>query len=89
MTTNRLLAKSYDRKKWPNDPPAFALLTQHSRDVAESALGLVDQMGAVALANAGLPSSLFPRLRQAVVLGSRRRIGYGVFVKEGGSRTDG
>src|SRR5438105_4892547 len=68
MSTNRLLAKSYDRKTWPDEPPDFALLTQHSRDVAESAMALVDQLGAVALGNAGLPSSFFPRLRQAVIL---------------------
>jgi CRISPR-associated endonuclease/helicase Cas3 len=68
MSTNRLLAKSYNREKWPDEPPPFALLTQHSRDVAEAAVALVDQVGRAALANAGLPSSRFPRLKQAVVL---------------------
>jgi len=68
MPADRLLAKSYDRKKWPQGPPPFALLTQHSRDVAEAAAALVDQVGAAALANAELPSSTLSRLRQAVVL---------------------
>jgi CRISPR-associated endonuclease/helicase Cas3 len=68
MATSRLLAKSYDRKQWPDVPPPFALLTQHSRDVAEAALALVDRFGTAALANAGLPSSMFSRLRQSVVL---------------------
>ena len=68
MPADRLLAKSYDRKKWPDEPPALALLTQHSRDVAEAATALVGQVGAAALANAQLPSSMLTRLRQAVIL---------------------
>jgi CRISPR-associated endonuclease/helicase Cas3 len=58
MAASRLLAKSYSREKWPDIPPPFALLTQHSRDVAESALALVDHIGKTALANAGLSFSL-------------------------------
>lgn len=68
MASDRLLAKSYDRKEWTDQPPAFALLTQHSRDVAEAANALVDQVGLAALANAELPSSWLTRLKQTVVL---------------------
>ncbi|WP_204368568.1 CRISPR-associated helicase Cas3' [Neosynechococcus sphagnicola] len=50
----RLLAKSYDRKKY-KEPPDYALLTQHSRDVAEACNALAIMVGAIALANAGLP----------------------------------
>ncbi len=50
----RLLAKSYDSKIYPDSPPDYALLTQHSRDVATAckALAIVD--GQTALFNAGL-----------------------------------
>lgn len=32
--STQLLAKSYDRDRYPNEPPDYALLRQHSRDVA-------------------------------------------------------
>jgi CRISPR-associated endonuclease/helicase Cas3 len=35
-TCDRLLAKSYDRGKYGESPPDYALLRQHSRDVAEA-----------------------------------------------------
>ena len=31
---DRLLAKSYDHTRHPAEPPSYALLVQHSRDVA-------------------------------------------------------
>src|SRR4051812_21983749 len=70
MPLDRLLAKSYKRSEWPKGPPDFALLTQHSRDVAEAAVALVEQIGKAALDNADLPQSMFPRLRRAIVLNS-------------------
>ena len=46
-----LLAKSYDRKKYTK-PPGYALLTQHSRDVAASCKELARISGCIALKNA-------------------------------------
>lgn len=54
----RLLAKSYDRDRYPNEPPDYALLTQHSRDVAAACKALAKVAGSVALANAGLDAGL-------------------------------
>ncbi len=47
----RLLAKSYDRKKYA-EPPQYALLTQHSRDVATACKALAEISGCIALKNA-------------------------------------
>jgi CRISPR-associated endonuclease/helicase Cas3 len=47
----RLLAKSYDAKKY-SEPPAYALLTQHSRDVAAACKALAEISGRIALRNA-------------------------------------
>jgi CRISPR-associated endonuclease/helicase Cas3 len=54
---NRLLAKSYDRKKYKY-PPDYALLVQHSRDVASACKALAKMAGAIAISNAGLNRSL-------------------------------
>lgn len=50
----RLLAKSYDRKRFTNEPPDYALLTQHSRDVAEACTALARVVGRDALMALGL-----------------------------------
>lgn len=57
--TQRLLAKSYDRNRYPNAPPDYALLTQHSRDVAAACDALSLQVGKLALRNAGLSEDTF------------------------------
>ncbi len=58
---NRLLAKSYDRHKHGNTPPDYALLTQHSRDVAMACDALARAVGPLALLNADLSPALFAR----------------------------
>ncbi|MCA1626483.1 MAG: CRISPR-associated helicase Cas3' [Acidobacteria bacterium] len=57
--TEPLLAKSYCRRKHPNKPPDYALLVQHSRDVAAACNTLADIVGRVALQNAALSGELF------------------------------
>jgi CRISPR-associated endonuclease/helicase Cas3 len=52
--TQRLLAKSYDRSRYPGAPPDYALLTQHSRDVASACKALAQEVGRLSLQNAGL-----------------------------------
>lgn len=47
----RLLAKSYNQKEHPK-PPEFALLTRHSRDVADACRALAAISGDIALNNA-------------------------------------
>lgn len=59
----RLLAKSYDREKHGYSPPDYALLTQHSRDVANACDALASAAGHTALHNAGLDPSEFERFR--------------------------
>ena len=56
MKPKRLLAKSYSNKDLT--PPDYALLTQHSRDVAAACRALAEIIGATALNNAGLSSSM-------------------------------
>jgi CRISPR-associated endonuclease/helicase Cas3 len=65
---NRLLAKSYDVARYPGDPPDYALLTQHSQDVADVCDALVSVVGRRALSSLGLSSSLVERLRRALTL---------------------
>jgi CRISPR-associated endonuclease/helicase Cas3 len=59
----RLLAKSYDREKHGDLPPDYALLTQHSRDVAAACDALAIAAGHAALYNAGLDSAEYERFR--------------------------
>lgn len=56
-----LLAKSYSRSRHGDTPPNYALLTQHSRDVAEACSALAQTIGDLALSNADLSDKLFPR----------------------------
>lgn len=46
-----LLAKSYDSKRY-TEPPKYALLTQHSHDVASACKALAEISGCIALKNA-------------------------------------
>lgn len=66
MNPQRLLAKSYDRKKYSN-PPDYALLVQHSRDVAAACRALAQTTGAIALQNAGLHSKKFVEFEQTLL----------------------
>jgi CRISPR-associated endonuclease/helicase Cas3 len=59
----RLLAKSYDRQKHGDSPPDYALLTQHSRDVAEACNALALTVGRTALLNADLDEGIFENFR--------------------------
>ena len=56
---SRLLAKSYHRERYPNAPPDYALLTQHSRDVAAACDALAQCVGKLALHNADLAENSF------------------------------
>ncbi len=58
-TNQQLLAKSYDRLRYPTAPPAYALLTQHTRDVVDASVTIVSIVGRQALTNAGLDVGLF------------------------------
>ena len=51
-----LLAKSYNKTNYPNYPPDYALLTQHSRDVAEACSTLADVVGKIGLRLTSLKS---------------------------------
>jgi CRISPR-associated endonuclease/helicase Cas3 len=57
-TKRRLLAKSYDREKH-SAPPDYALLEQHSRDVAAACGALAKAVGPLALYNSGLSDEVF------------------------------
>src|SRR5215468_1032361 len=63
----RLLAKSYDRTRHGDTPPDYALLLQHSRDVAEACKALAASSGHVALFCAGISLETFNRFDRALV----------------------
>ncbi len=58
-----LLAKSYKKEIYPNNPPNYALLTQHSRDVAEACAALSDVVGRIGLECLGLDKELFEQFK--------------------------
>ncbi len=58
-----MLAKSYDRSKYGDSPPDYALLRQHSRDVAEACDALANAIGRIALLNAGIDEDAFSEFR--------------------------
>ncbi|HWS99813.1 MAG TPA: CRISPR-associated helicase Cas3' [Pyrinomonadaceae bacterium] len=58
-----LLAKSYAHQKHGDSPPDYALLTQHSRDVAEACNALALTVGRIALFNAELDEDVFENFR--------------------------
>lgn len=66
--SNRLLAKSYDRERYPNEPPDYALLIQHSRDVAAACKALVKVAGATAIFIAGLDAEIFDRFERTLLV---------------------
>lgn len=53
-----LLAKSYNKSEYPVTPPDYALLIQHSRDVATACDALAQTVGPLALLNAGFDEDL-------------------------------
>lgn len=67
MKPNRLLAKSYDRTKYGTAPPDYALLLQHSRDVAEACKALASSSGQIALACSNIGSEAYDRFHHALV----------------------
>jgi CRISPR-associated endonuclease/helicase Cas3 len=62
----RLLAKSYDENEFRDSPPDYALLTQHSRDVAEACDALALAVGRTALSNAELGAESFEGFKLAL-----------------------
>lgn len=64
---NRLLAKSYNHKEHCDAPPDYALLLQHSRDVATACKSLAQAIGKIALDNCGLATELIERLSLALI----------------------
>lgn len=68
MTTpKRLLAKSYGWKNYSDTPPDYALLLQHSRDVAEACKALAASAGRVALKCSNLDLEAYDRFHRALV----------------------
>jgi CRISPR-associated endonuclease/helicase Cas3 len=68
MRKGDLLAKSYDSKK--GHTPVFALLINHTRDVADAGNALLKAIGARALSNAGMTEpEWWERLSQSSQLG--------------------
>jgi len=67
MRPKRLLAKSYVGAP-EQEPPDYALLIQHTRDVVDAGEALLEILGEGAVSNAGLAASEWGRLRQAVRL---------------------
>lgn len=70
MRPRRLLAKSYDKDEHLSGPPGFALLVQHTCDVADAGEALLHVLDDYILDVAGLPASESEtgRFRQAVRL---------------------
>jgi CRISPR-associated endonuclease/helicase Cas3 len=68
LSNARLLAKSYDRSRFGNNPPDYALLVQHSRDVAAACRALADVIGPIAIDVAGLDSDQLAWLSTALRL---------------------
>src|SRR5712692_5146822 len=63
----RLLAKSYDRTTHGDVPPDYALLLQHSRDVAEACKALAASSGQIALACSNISLESYDRFHRALV----------------------
>lgn len=64
---DNLLAKSYDNKKYPQKPPDYALLTQHSRDVANACKALASIIGYTAFNIAELDIVEFTKFYKTLV----------------------
>jgi len=67
-SVSNLLAKSYNRTQYPTTPPAFALLTQHSQDVADSCNALHQVVGPMCLRNAAITGFSDDDMRTALRL---------------------
>ena len=63
----RLLAKSYDRTTYGAAPPDYALLLQHSRDVAEACKALAASSGQTALFCSNISLEAYNRFYRALV----------------------
>jgi CRISPR-associated endonuclease/helicase Cas3 len=63
----RLLAKSYNRADYGCTPPDYALLVQHSRDVAEACKALAASSGQVALFCSNISREAYDRFYRALV----------------------
>lgn len=63
-----LLAKSYSKQRYPQSPPRYALLTEHSRDVFSACETLAEAIGEKCLQNAGISQVYRSRFKQALVL---------------------
>jgi CRISPR-associated endonuclease/helicase Cas3 len=63
----RLLAKSYDRERHGSSPPDYALLVQHSRDVAEACKALAATSGQIGLFCSNISPGAYPRFYRALV----------------------
>jgi len=63
----RLLAKSYDQAKHGDTPPDYALLLQHSKDVAEACKALATSSGRIALLCSNLNMESYERFRRSLV----------------------
>jgi CRISPR-associated helicase Cas3 len=63
----RLLAKSYDRTKHEATPPDYALLLQHSRDVAEACKALATSSGQTALFCSNISLEVYNRFYRALM----------------------
>lgn len=64
---SRLLAKSYDYERHGSSPPDYALLVQHSRDVAEACKALGAASGRVALFCSNIRPDAYDRFYRALV----------------------
>jgi CRISPR-associated endonuclease/helicase Cas3 len=67
MALPHLLAKSYNREKYRSEPPGYALLLQHSRDVAEACKALAASSGQVALFCSNISLEAYPRFCRGLV----------------------
>jgi len=63
----RLLAKSYDRTTYGTEPPDYALLLQHSRDVAEACKALAALSGQTALYCSNINPEAYDRFYRTLV----------------------
>jgi len=63
---NYLLAKSYPKEKFPQQPPDYALLIQHSRDVAQACTALVEVIGQLVLERTGLTQTDLEAFKKAM-----------------------
>ncbi len=61
-----LLAKSYPQTQFPHQPPDYALLLQHNRDVAQACTTLVEVIGQIVLERTGLTETDVEAFKKAM-----------------------